>query len=136
MDRRALFTLAPAALGLLATTAHAGGPGGGGGGGASANTYIRYPTITASSARPGGRRGVMTVETGVDVPDEALRLRAEQSAPRLRAAYAVVVQRNASQLLPGAPPNVDQISRELQAATDRVLGRTGARLLLGTVMVI
>jgi hypothetical protein len=135
MDRRALFTLAPAALGLLATTARAGGPGGGGGG-ASANTYVRFPTITASSARPGGRRGVMTVETGVDVPDEALRLRAEQSGPRLRAAYTVVVQRNASQLLPGAPPNVDQISRELQAATDRVLGRTGARLLLGTVMVI
>ena len=78
----------------------------------------------------------MTVETGVDVPDETLRLRAEQSAPRLRAAYTVVVQRNASQLLPGAPPNVDQLSRELQTATDRVLGRTGARLLLGTVMIV
>jgi hypothetical protein len=30
---------------------------------------------------------------------------------------------------------VDRLSRELQAATDRVLGRAGARLLLGTVMV-
>ena len=134
MKRRALFALAPAALGLLATSAKAASPTGGGG--ASANTYVRYPTITATSARPGGRRGVMTVETGVDVPDEALRLRAEQSGPRLRAAYAVVVQRNASQLLPGAPPNVDQLSRELQTATDRVLGRTGARLLLGTVMIV
>ncbi|MBB5745084.1 Tat pathway signal protein [Brevundimonas variabilis] len=133
MDRRALLALAPAAVGLLATTASASPTGGGG---ASAATYVRYPTITATSARPGGRRGVMTVETGVDVPDEALRLRAEQSAPRLRAAYAVVVQRNASQLLPGVPPNVDQISRELQAATDRVLGRTGARLLLGTIMIV
>ncbi|PZO06711.1 MAG: Tat pathway signal protein [Alphaproteobacteria bacterium] len=135
MDRRALFALAPAALGLIATSARAGGPSGGGGG-ASANTYLRYPTITATSAQPGGRRGIMTVETGVDVPDEALRLRAEQSAPRLRAAYAVVVQRNASQLLPGAPPNVDQLSRELQVVTDRVLGRTGAKLLLGTVMMV
>ncbi len=134
MDRRALFALAPAAIGLLATSARAAGPTGGGG--ASANTYVRYPTITATSARPGGRRGVMTVETGVDVPDEALRLRAEQSGHRLRAAYAGVVQRNASQLLPGAPPNVDQLSRELQTATDRVLGRTGARLLLGTVMIV
>ncbi len=78
----------------------------------------------------------MTVETGVDVPDAALRLRAEQSAPRLREAFNAVVQRNASLLLPGAPPNIDQLSRELQAATDRVLGRTGAKLLLGTVMIV
>lgn len=134
MKRRTILALAPAALGLVATSAKAGGPTGGGG--ASGNSYVRYPTITATSARPGGRRGVMTVETGVDVPDADLRLRAEQSRPRLRAAYNVVVQRNASLLLPGAPPNVDQLSRELQAATDRVLGRTGAKLLLGTVMIV
>ncbi len=134
MDRRALFALAPAALGLLATEAVAGGPSGGGS--ASAATFVRFPTITGTSARPGGRRGVMTVETGVDVPDAALRLRAEQSAPRLREAFNAVVQRNASLLLPGAPPNIDVLSRELQAATDRVLGRTGAKLLLGTVMVV
>lgn len=134
MDRRALFALAPAALGLLATSAKASSPSGGGA--ASTSTYVRFPTITGTAIRPGGRRGVMTVETGVDVPDAALRLRAEQSAPRLREAYNAVVQRNAGLLMPGAPPNVDQLSRELQVATDRVLGRTGAKLLLGTVMIV
>jgi len=134
MDRRALLTLAPTSLGLLATEVLAAGQTGGGS--ASAATFIRLPTITGTSARPGGRRGVMTVETGVDVPDAALRLRAEQSAPRLREAFNGVVQRSANLLLPGAPPNVDQLSRELQVATDRVLGRTGAKVLLGTVMIV
>ena len=78
----------------------------------------------------------MTVETGVDVPDAEFRLRAEQAAPRLRAAYNAVVQRSASALLPGAPPNVDRLSRELQTTTNAVLGRSGATLLLGTVMVV
>lgn len=124
MERRALIGLSkPAALKT------------GGGGGASTNTYVRFPTVTATIMRPTGARGVFSVETGVDVADAALRTRAEQSAPRLRAAYAEVCQRAASALLPGAPPNIDALSRDLQAATDRILGRAGARLLLGTVMI-
>lgn len=125
MHRRDLFGL------KSATPAAAGG-----GGGGAAATYVRLATITANAARRDGRNGVMTVETGVDVPNEALRTRATQSAPRLRAAYNEVVQRAANTLLPGAPPDVDRLGRELQAATDRVLGRAGARVLLGTVMIV
>lgn len=91
MERRALLGLKP-----LKTS------GGGGGGGQA--TYVRFPTVTASITRTDGRRGVMTVETGVDVADAALRTRAEQSAPRLRAAYNTVVQRTAQALLPGYAP--------------------------------
>ncbi len=137
MDRRTLFGLAPAAVGLLAL-AVAPGPARAAGGGAapSANSFVRMATVTATTIRPNGRRGVMTVETGVDVPDAELRARAEQNAPRLRAAYAAVVQRTASALLPGAVPDVDRLSRDLQAATRAILGRRGATLLLGTVMVV
>ena len=125
MDRRALLGLKDAARKT----------GGGGGGGAQAS-YMRLPTITANVARSGGRRGVMTVETGIDTPDAALRTRVAQSAPRLRAAYAAVVQTAANSLLPGAPPDVERLVAQLQAATDRTLGRAGARLLVGTVMVV
>ncbi|HYE01062.1 MAG TPA: Tat pathway signal protein [Alphaproteobacteria bacterium] len=110
--------------------------GGGGGGGAPQNSYLRLPTITANVRRPGGGRGVMTVETGVDTPDAALRTRVAQSQPRLRAAYAAVVQQAANAMLPGAPPDVERLVAQLQAATDRTLGRRGARLLIGTVMVV
>lgn len=126
MDRRAL-------LGMKDTARKTGG---GGGGGAPQDSYLRLPTITANVRRPGGRRGVMTVETGLDTPNAALRTRAAQSAPRLRAAYAVVVQASANALLPGAPPDVERLVAQLQAATDRTLGRAGARLLIGTVMVV
>lgn len=127
MDRRAL-------LGLKDAARKTGG--GGGGGGAPQNSYMRLPTITANVVRSGGRRGVMTVETGLDTPDAALRTRVAQSAPRLRAAYAAVVQQSANALLPGAPPDVERLVAGLQAATDRTLGRAGARLLIGTVMVV
>lgn len=130
MDRRALLGLA--AVAAIATPARA-GPGGGSG--APANAYVPLATLTASVTRPGGQRGVMSVEAGVDVANEALRARAVQSVPRLRAAFNSVVQRNAAVLLPGRAPNIDQLGRELQAAADQVMGRAGARVLLGTVMV-
>lgn len=125
MDRRSLIGLSKPAASKTS----------GGGGAASANSYVRFPTVTATIVRPTGQRGVFSVETGVDVADAALRARAEQSGPRLRAAYAEVCQQTARVLLPGAPPDIEALARQLQAATDRVLGRAGARLLLGTVMI-
>ena len=126
MDRRALLGLKTQPLKT----------GGGGGGAAAQDSYLRLPTITANVIRPGGRRGVMTVETGIDAPDAALRTRVAQSAPRLRAAYAAVVQQSANVLLPGTPPDVERLVAQLQAATNTVMGRAGARLLIGTVMVV
>lgn len=98
-------------------------------------TYLQFPTLTATILRPNGRRGVLTVEAGVDVADEALRARAEGLTPRLIDAYVQYLTSYAAQAAPGAPPNPDAIAAALQKATDQVLGKAGARLLLGTVMV-
>lgn len=128
MDRRALLGLAAVATtAALPARASEGAP---------QASYIRFPTITANVTRRDGRRGIMTVETGVDVLDAALRLRAQQSAPRLQAAYAVVVQQTAGALLPDAPPDVERMVAQLQVATNTTLGRAGARLLIGTVMIV
>lgn len=126
MNRRALLGLAAVAAAAPAKASETAGP---------VASYLRLQTLTASVGRPGGRRGVMTVEVGIDVPNAALRTRAEQSSPRLRAAYNTVVQRAAAALLPGFPPDIDRLTAALQAATDATLGRAGARILLGTVMV-
>lgn len=138
MDRRALLGLTALTVTAAATAAAApalASSGGGGGGGGSTSSFIRFPTVTATILRPNGRRGVLTVETGIDVSDAGLRARAEQSAPRLRAAYNTVVQQIASVMLPGAPPDVERMVTRLQAVTDATLGRAGAHLLIGTVMV-
>ena len=129
MERRALLGLA-----VVATAASTSARASSGGAAPSADTYIRLPVITASILQANGRRGVLTIETGVDVPDAALRTRAQQSAPRLRAAYNTAAQRFANGLRPGVVPDIDQLSAQLQAATNATLGRPGARLLLGTVM--
>lgn len=124
MERRAL-------LGLKSSVVRAGDEGD-----APKAGYTRLATLTANFRRPDGRLGVMTVETGVDAADPDLAARVTRSAPRLRAAYSDVVRQSAAALLPGAPPDVERLVAQLQAATDRVLGRRGARLLIGTVMAV
>jgi hypothetical protein len=77
----------------------------------------------------------MTIDCGLDIPDAALRQRAELVLPRLRAAYVQQAQIYAGGLPSGAVPNPDYIARNLQRSTDQVLGRPGARVLMGAVMV-
>ncbi|SRR5579883_2800012 len=135
MNRRlllaSLFAVAPAAA--LATAAIAqekdqrkkgGGP-----------SFIQLDTLTATIVRPDGRRGVMTMEVGVDVPDGSLHARAAQSTPLLRAAYSEVLRTYAAGLPPGALPSADYLSLRLQQVTDQTLGRAGARLLIGNILV-
>lgn len=129
MDRR-LF-LAVAALWPTAAFAAGGGEKKKSGG----NSYIAVQTLLGTTRRADGRRGVLSVECGLDVPDGSLRARAEQSIPRLRSAYVSTVQSYASGLPPGFPPNADFIARALQQRTDEVLGRKGARLLVGAILV-
>ena len=98
-------------------------------------TYIQFPTLTATVFRADGRRGVLTVEAGVDVPDAGLRAKVNLYQPRLRAAYVQLLQDYVYSLGPGAPPNPDYLEQILQRQTDQVLGRPGARLLLGTMLI-
>ena len=135
MDRRRLLSLAALAAALpVAAQASEGGEktekkkGGG-------LSYLQLPTLTATIMRPGGRRGVLTVETGIDVPDTALRARADLLAPRFRASFVQALQIYASGLAPSTAPNAEFIAHELQRETDRVLGGPGGKLLLGTILV-
>ena len=97
-------------------------------------SYIPMQTLLGTTTQGGGKRGVLSVDCGVDVPDAALRIRAEQSVPRLRAAYVQVVQSYAAGLAPGVLPSAEYLVSALQRQTDAVLGKPGARLLLGAVI--
>ena len=97
-------------------------------------TFVHIDTLTATLIRGNGRRGVLTVQAGVDVPDQALRARAESLQPRLRDAYVQVLQGYAGELSPDTPPDIDYLGRQMQQATDRVLGRPGGQFLFGGVM--
>jgi hypothetical protein len=97
-------------------------------------TFLQLPTLTATIWRGDGRRGVLQVDVGLDIPDAGLRQRASQSVPLLRDAYTRLLLIYAPSIRPGAPPNPDVMGVELQKATDQTLGRPGAKLLLGTIL--
>jgi len=133
VSRRAIVT-AFAALGLFA----AAGPAlaepaqkkkGGG------LSYIQFDSLTATIIRPNGRRGTMSVDIGIDVPNQALHQRAVLSMPRLRAAFIQWVVSYAAGLGPGQPPDADYMSLTLQRLTDQALGQPGAKVLLGAILV-
>ena len=135
MNRRALIL----ALALAASGVAAAAPAWAGDGEKKKKTggvsYIPLETLTGTTTKASGLRGVLTVEVGVDVPDGSLRARAQQVLPRLRAAYVQTVMIYAAGLPPGTAPNADFLARSLQRETDAVLGRPGARLLLGAMLV-
>ncbi len=98
-------------------------------------SYIQLEPLNAALNLVQGRRKIISVEFGLDVPDPALHIRAQKSIPILRDAYLRWLTVYAASLPPEAPPNPDAIEAELQRETDKILGRPGAHLLLGTVMV-
>jgi hypothetical protein len=130
MNRR-LVLIAAAATALIPAVASANAEKKKGGGA----SYIQIQTLTASIFHRNGTRGVMTMEVGVDVPDEKLRLLASEVTPRLRAAFAQALQIYASGLPIATAPDPDFLAQKFQRETDRILGRPGARLLVGTILV-
>ncbi|MBO9707259.1 MAG: hypothetical protein J7521_03505 [Caulobacter sp.] len=101
----------------------------------AAPTYFALQPLTATAIRRDGRRGVLIVEAGVQAMDPKLMERAQQSEPRLRAAFAQVLMTYASGLPRGAPPDLNYLSGKMQGAADEVLGRKGSKVLLGSAIV-
>jgi hypothetical protein len=135
MDRRRLLLIATLAAAPLATLApwraranSAEKKKSGGG------AYVQIDTLLGTMVRANGSRGVLSVDFGLFIPDSALRTLAEQSVPRLRAACLQVIQPYAAGLPSGALPNAEYIAQILQRTTDTVLGRPGARVLLGSIV--
>ena len=127
MHRRRILAALPAALALVALTRPAAR--------AEERSYVLIQTVNATVTRFGQRRGVMSVQCGVDVPDSGLRTRVTASTPRLRAAYEQVIATYAAALPSSGLPDADYLSHELQRQTDAVLGRPGAHFLLGSIII-
>lgn len=133
MDRRLLLAAALAAPALAAQPARAneGGKERKKGGG---ENFVQIPTLTASIMKADNRRGVMTVEAGVDTPNPVVHTRIQSLQPRLRDGYNAYLARFAAALRPGMAPDADMLARDLQGITDKIAGR-GGKLLLGTILI-
>ncbi len=98
-------------------------------------TFLQLPTLTATVMRMGGKRGVLTVDMGLDIPDEKLHEKAELWVPRLRAAYVQTLGTYAASLPAARAPDADYIATMLQRTTNTMLASNGAKLLLGAILI-
>lgn len=102
------------------------------GGGAS---FIQMSAIAVFVPSGGYRNGTLTLELGLDVPDEKLRTKVSTYIPRLRDAYVTRLQSYAITLAGSRLVDTEYIRNELQVITDTQLKASGAKLLLGSIMV-
>jgi len=94
-------------------------------------SYVVVEPIYSTILDGNKPRGLLMIELGLDVPDGALRTRVNQSLPNLRDAYVrSLLIYSATAVRPWRQPDIDDIAKRLQAITDRVIGREGARVLM------
>lgn len=102
----------------------------------SAETYLASPDLAAPITSNYTFAGLLVVDAGYDVPDAKLRARVSALMPRLTDALRTALATYTyARYRPGSAPNADRIAQELQAACDKTLGTTGAKVLLANVMV-
>lgn len=97
--------------------------------------YTQFPTITVFTDAGRLRHGVMTVDMGLYSDNPKLVAQIKLYVPRLQDAYVTLLQGYAGNLNRSSLVDTGYVSAQLQAATDRVLGVKGAKVLLGSILI-
>jgi hypothetical protein len=94
-------------------------------------SYVAIEPLYSSILEGDTPRGLLMIAFGLDVPDANFRQRVNAALPVLRDAYVrSMTIYAATAVRPWRQPNVEDIAARLQAITDRIMGRTGARVLM------
>ena len=96
--------------------------------------YTQLPMITVFTQANAPHHGTLSVDMGLYTDDSKLQAQIEIYKPRLTDAYLSRLQGYANALNPASLADPDYISLQLQQATDKVLGHTGVKVLLGSVL--
>lgn len=115
---------------LMASSALASEPKKKGGG----EGYTQFKTINTFTAASRRRHGTMSVDMGLYSDDPKLVDQIKLFQPRLQDAYLSRLQVYASTLNSTSVVDTDFVVMQLQSATDTILGRKGAKVLLGTIL--
>ncbi len=130
MNRRSLLIALSGCLALANTPAHAAEEKKKGGG----KGYTQFPLITVFTSANASHHGTMSVDMGLYTDDDKLSGQIKSYMPRLQDAYLSRMQAYAGTLNTRSLADPDLVTSQLQQATDRVLGHTGAKVLLGSVL--
>lgn len=138
MNRRTLLGTALTATALVlpglvlpGTAARANAPEKKKGGGLA---YTQFPMISVFTRGTGAKHGTMSVEIGLYADDPKLTELVKLYLPRLQDAYVTKLQGYAANLNASSLVDTDYIATQLQTVTDQILGRKGARVLLGSIL--
>ncbi|HWU49702.1 MAG TPA: Tat pathway signal protein [Asticcacaulis sp.] len=97
--------------------------------------YTQFPTMTVFTDAGRLRHGVMSVDMGLYSDNPKLVAQIKLYVPRLQDAYVTVLQGYAGNLNRTSLVDTGYVAAQLQAATDRILGVTGAKVLLGSIII-
>ena len=101
----------------------------------SADSWLPMPTLSACILNRTSADATIIVDMGIDVPDAALRYRANANGPRIRDALRTALTNYANTYYRvQTSPDPATITRLLQQAVDQTLRAQGARVLLVNVM--
>ena len=133
MNRRTLLTACLSmGLAVAASPALASGHGekkkGGGPG------FTQFPMLSVFTQGGGYKHGTLSLDMGLYANDPKMVDRIKLYMPRLKDAYIQTLQGYASNLNAQSLVDADYIGTKLQAATDRVLGKSGAKVLVGSIL--
>ncbi len=102
----------------------------------SLKSWVVVDSFTVAIIQDGRLRGRFTVTFGMDVPDDALREKAEALMPRLRDTWLNDLSLYAATTLrQRRAADVPGVSDLLRAGADRVLGKPGAKVLMAQARV-
>ena len=96
--------------------------------------YTQFKTINVFTEAGRRRHGTLSIDMGLYSEDTKLVEQIKLYQPRLQDAYVAKLQAYAGTLNSSAMVNTDFIAMQLQSATDSILGRKGAKVLLGTIL--
>ncbi len=96
--------------------------------------YTQFPMLNVFTASQAGRHGNLSLDMGLYAKDPKMVDRIKLYMPRLKDAYISRLQAYAANLTPSSMVDADYLSAQLQAATDAVLGQTGAKVLIGSIL--
>lgn len=96
--------------------------------------YTQFPMISVFTKGAGHRHGSMSVELGLYCDDAKLTDQVKLYRPRLMDAYVTKLQGYAANLTAASLVDTDYVAAQLQATTDKILGRPGAKVLLGSIL--
>jgi len=101
----------------------------------SAESFLPMPTLSAGVLQRHASLGTIVVDMGLDIPDAALRRRAQLNGPRIRDALRTALATYSSTYYRDrTAPDPAALTRLLQQSVDRVLGARGARVLLVNII--